>query len=279
MIASPKPYTFPFFKKEQVSKDAYTFYFKKTPDFFYVPGQYIRMIFDHLRPDDRGTTRLFTISSSPLALYLTITTRIIQSSFKHALLTLKEKQPMQFFGPMGRFVYSEEERRPLIFLAGGIGITPFHSIMTYVAEKNITHAMTLFVSFTTAEDVVFYDELIKISADHQNIKVVCSVSHPEEASSFWQASARPESPGAIGDAGQVVDTRKSASMTNLETERKWKGETGRISADMIKKYTPEFMNSKFMISGPPSMVGAMEKLTQEMNIPQEQVQIEKFTGY
>lgn len=202
------------------------------------------MTLDVPEPDERGSSRFFSITSSPLDKQsLTIMTRIIQSKFKKTLLNLSPGTTVKFFGPVGRFVFDETITRLHIFLAGGIGITPFRSMLLYAAEKNLSVPITLFVSFSTVEDIVFYDELIKISADHPNIKVVYTVTKPE-------ASEKP-----------------------------WSGETGRISEDLIKKHAPDFMNSVFYVSGPPPMVDGMLMMVQEMGVPEEQVKKEKFVGY
>lgn len=245
-MITPRDFVLLFVKKEQRSKDAYTFFFDRTAvsDFYFLPGQYVRMTLDVLQPDDRGSSRFFSITSSPPdKQYLTVTTRIIQSAFKKTLLELSPGAPVKFFGPVGRFVFDETITKPHIFLAGGIGITPFHSMLFYAAEQNLSIPITLFVSFSTGEDIVFYDELRKVSTDHPNIKVVYTVTKPE-------ASEKP-----------------------------WSGETGRISADLIKKYAPDFMNSLFYISGPPPMVDGMLELVKEMGVSDEQVKKEKFVGY
>lgn len=263
MPIPPKDFILPFVRKEQVAKDAWTFYFDRVKrdsagpeDFDFLPGQYIRMTFDIMEPDERGTGRFFSITSSPLNKeYLTITTRILQSAFKKTLASLSPGTDVKFFGPVGRFLLDEDDKRPRIFLAGGIGITPFHSMLTYASEKNLLLPITLFVSFSTVEEIVFYDELQKISEDHPNIKVIYTVTRPEVIPS-----------AAFSTAGESeIDV--------------WTGETGRISVDLIKKYAPDFVSSLFYISGPPMMVDAMLALVKEMGVPDEQVKKEKFVGY
>ena len=240
----PKDFTLPFLKKEQVAHDAYSFYFDRTkiPDFDFLPGQYVKMFLDVPNPDDRGTSRSFSIASSPLGKnYLMITTRIIQSAFKKTLAALTPGTQVKFFGPNGKFVFNEQETQPHIFLAGGIGITPFHSMFLYASEKNIQTPITLFVSFSIAEEVIFYDKLIGINTKHPNIKPIYTVTNSEDSS--------------------------------------WQGETGRISEEMIRKYCPGFSNSLFYISGPPAMVDGMLEIVKNLNVPDDQVRKEKFVGY
>lgn len=254
MSIAPKDFQLPFVKKEQVAKDAWRFYFDKTSltDFSFVPGQYVKMFLDIPSPDERGTSRSFSIVSSPLDTnVLSITTKIGSSAFKQTLAMLVPGTQVKFFGPMGRFILNGDENRPHIFLAGGIGITPFHSMLLYAAAKKLSFPIMLFVSFSTIEEMVFYDGLMKIAEDYPTIKVVYTITQPE-----------------------VIPSAATKDGINV-----WTGETGRISADLIKKYAPEFMNSLFYISGPPVMVDAMLVIVQEMGVPEEQVRKEKFIGY
>jgi ferredoxin-NADP reductase len=123
-------------------------------------------------PDDRGTMRYFTISSSPLdKKYLRVITKVIQSSFKMTLDSLKPGDPVSFFGPNGTF-YLYEEEPSHVFLAGGVGMTPFISMIQYAAAKNLQNQLTLLVSFVTPQNFIFFDELSQISKEHQNIHVV-----------------------------------------------------------------------------------------------------------
>jgi len=195
-------------------------------------------------PDDRGNSRYFSITSSALDKnQLTITTRIIQSAFKKTLLNLEPGTPIQFFGPVGRFLFDETDTRPHIFLAGGIGITPFHSMFLYADQKNLTTPITLFVSFSTVEDMVFYDELMRIATEHTNIKIIYTITRPEES------------------------------------QKSWSGETGRITEELIRKYVPSPSSALYYLAGPAAMVMSMEEMIKGLNIPQEQLKKEQFSGY
>jgi ferredoxin-NADP reductase len=240
----PRDFELPFVKKEQIVKDIWTFYFsRKDTDVDFLAGQFIRMTLAIKEPDERGSSRTFSISSSPLDKeYLTITTRVLQSTFKQTLFNLAPGVSVSFFGPNGRFLLVEENKQ-YVFLAGGIGITPMHSMIRFASQANLKSTMMLFASFSSPEEMIFYDELVKISKDHQNITVIYTITKPEIS------------------------------------QMSWTGEKGRISADLIKKYAPDFVNALFYVSGPPVMVDAMLSLVKEMGIPDERVKKEKFVGY
>src|SRR6185437_2088866 len=162
-----KPYTVKFLSKEEKAKDTYSFFFEKPADFEFIAGQYNRWTLPITATDGRGSSRFFTISSSPLEKEkISITTKIIQSDFKKALLQLNENDEIKIFGPMGNFILDETNTKPRILIAGGIGLTPFHSMITYAATKKLTIPLTLLVSFSTTEEIVFFEELKTIGEQH-----------------------------------------------------------------------------------------------------------------
>jgi len=241
------PYQLPFLKKDQVAEDTYSFYFDRSQiRSNFIAGQYIRMTLPHDNPDDRGVRHYFTIASSPLQKDTQMhMTKIVEkrSTFKEQLFSLETGQMVDFFGPLGAFVLPETDELPVVFLAGGIGITPFHSMILYADAVKRQIPITLFVSFSTVAEVVFLDELQHIAAQNPLLKVVYTVTHPEESQAAWS------------------------------------GETGRISAEMIEKYIADCTKPLYYISGPPAMVEAMKAMVTAMRVPQEQIKEEKFTGY
>ncbi|MDP3941240.1 MAG: FAD-dependent oxidoreductase [bacterium] len=246
MQVFPRDFQLPFIRKERVAKDAWKFYFDRSgiADLDFLPGQFIKMILDIENPDERGFSRTFSITSSPLDKeYLTITTHIIQSAFKKALYNVTPGTDVKFFGPSGRFVLHDEDTFPHIFLAGGIGITPFHSMITYSAQKNLLIPITLFASFAKDEDMLFYDELMTISSNNPNSKIIYTLTK-------------------LG-----------------KLQGAWSGETGRIRPELVRKYCPDFQNAHFFITGSPHMVDAMLAMVKEMDISDEQVKKERFVGY
>ncbi|MBI2034958.1 MAG: FAD-dependent oxidoreductase [Candidatus Levybacteria bacterium] len=275
----PRDFSLSFVKKEQVAHDAYSFYFSANSseqNLNFLPGQYVKMFLDVQNPNDRGSSRTFSIASSPLEKdYVMITTRIIQSTFKKTLASLNPGVEVKFFGPTGRFVFDEKEPKPHIFLAGGIGITPFHSMLLYASEKKVQTPITLFVSFSKVEEMVFYDELTKIAMDHPNIKVVYTITHKDSPgrSPFGHLPGGLPASDRLWQAGRM-DSWKVDPMEHVNTN-----ETGRISEDMIKKYCPNFATSLFYISGPPAMVDGMVAVVNSLNISDEQIRKEKFIGY
>ncbi len=157
-------------KKEKVAKNTYSFYFEKG-HFKFLPGQYLRMTLDIKNPDERGSSRFFTISSSPLEKYLVITTRIIRSTFKKRLFALEEGEEVTLFGPLGKFILEEKDLSPKVFISAGMGITPFHSMISYANKKKLKIPISLIASFSNGLEMIFGSELTQISKENKFIKV------------------------------------------------------------------------------------------------------------
>ena len=154
-------YTIRFLFRKKVAFETYTFYFDRPNKFTFISGQYNRWTLPITTNDDKGSSRFFTISSSPNDKdKISFTTRIGTSEFKKALLRLKPNDKITIFGPMGQFLINEEELKPKIFLAGGMGITPFISFL--IAKP--TTPIILIASFKTPQAVINLEQspLIKI---------------------------------------------------------------------------------------------------------------------
>ena len=163
-IASPASNnTFEFKKKAEVARDTWTFYFEPTSIFKFLPGQYAEWTYPHSKPDSRGVRRYFSISSAPGEGQVSLTMRYSpeHSSFKEALFNMKAGEKIEVSGPMGEFVLPRDASIPLCFIAGGIGITPFRSMIGHLLEKGEKRDIVLFYSNKTEEEVAFRDILDK----------------------------------------------------------------------------------------------------------------------
>lgn len=237
-------FTLPFIKKEKVAKDTYAFYFKRSDEFDdFIPGQYLRMFLPHDKPDDRGTARYFTIASSPhIKDVVMFTIKIYDSSFKKTLHNLNPGDLVQFFGPMGWFLLPKHEKKEKVFLAGGIGVTPFHSLLTSLVDVSLSHPMTLFASFAKQEDVLFQKAFHAVSKKNKHIRVVYTLTQEE---------------------GNVD----------------WEGERGRVSKKMLEKYVGDLSKAVFYVVGSPEMVAGVRAMLLDVGVTSDQIDVEDFTGY
>lgn len=221
-----------------------SFVFKKPKNFSFLPGQFIYLTLPKLKyPDKRGPTRAFTISSSPTEENLMITTKIRpESGFKKTLDEIKIGESINAKGPMGDFTLHKKSNKKHIFLAGGIGITPFRSIIKYHQDKKIKNKIHLVLSAKTIKDIPFKKDL-----DNWQKKMIAQVS---------------------------------ITLTE-ETSKNWSGMTGRLDNRKIEKLVSksDIKNSIFWICGPPAFVSTMEKILSDLKIKEENIISEKFTGY
>jgi ferredoxin-NADP reductase len=162
------------------AKGIRTFFFKPETALHYTAGQYIELTLKHNNPDKRGLKRWFTLSSSPNQDMLSITTKLASehsSSFKKALNHLKQGDELSFNGPMGDFVLPKLIQTPLIFVAGGIGITPFNSMLTWLSETSEQRPIRLIYGVNSEEEIIFQETFDK-AGQHATIVV-------ENPSSAW----------------------------------------------------------------------------------------------
>jgi ferredoxin-NADP reductase len=143
---------------ETVAPHTVSFWFKPEHPVRYIAGQYIELTLPH-QADKRGQRRWFTLSSSPSEPLLSITTKLSElgSSFKRELLGLRSGTMVQMSEPMGDFVLPKDTTLPLVFIAGGIGITPFRSMATWLRATGEQRDINLFYSARHREDLAFYD--------------------------------------------------------------------------------------------------------------------------
>ncbi|MBI2797846.1 FAD-dependent oxidoreductase [Candidatus Saccharibacteria bacterium] len=234
-----------FIKREKIATDAWANHFEKPAGFDYQPGQFIEVVLKHPNEDDRGEKRWFTLSSSPTEPDLVIRTRFVQSrrsSFKAALYHLEPGDSMEFTGPDGDFVLPKPKSEKLVWVAGGIGITPFRSQLKYMLDTNdLDRKIILFYGNRTEQDNIVDDLLKEVSAKMPKFKLVEVLS---------------ESPPAG-----------------------WQGEHGYIDPALIKKYVQDLNNFDYYVSGPEPMVDALKDKLTGVGIAEDQIHGDWFPGY
>ena len=172
-------------EKQQLVDNIWSFKFKTSEPLTWVAGQYAEVELSHNPADEGGTKRFFTNSAAPYEGIYQITTRISESSFKQALLKLGvgDRSLKLVSQPEGDFVWQDSEK-PLVFIAGGIGITPFYSILKQRIHDGLSINATLVYGSRTAE-VAFKNELDEW-ASKGLLKVQYEVGTRLDASSLSQ---------------------------------------------------------------------------------------------
>jgi ferredoxin-NADP reductase len=199
-----------------------------------------QFFFVTLKADGKELNKHFSFSSSPTEkTHIEFTKKLSDSDFSTALKALKAGDWARIDAPYGKFTF-EGEHEKIGLLAGGIGITPFKSICQYCTDMRLDTKVTLLYGNRTENEIAFRKELEALQRQNKNLKVVFTLN---------------------------------------EASGEWKGATGLITAEMIKKEIPDYEETAFYTCGPPKMVEIMEKLVEQMGLPKTQLKREYFTGY
>jgi ferredoxin-NADP reductase len=208
----------------------------------FTPGQYFWVtLLDPPYDDDKGPRRHITVVTSPNDRgVLGLATRVRDSAFKRSLAELPVGTEVDVEQPKGDFVLPEDTEQEYVFIAGGIGITVFRSMLRYIAEEGLPHRVTLVYSNRDVESTAFLGELKELEEANPNLRLVLTMT---------------EDPG-------------------------WDGESRRIDAATLRDHLGDDLNAyTYLIAGPPGMVEAMEKMLADAGVPEEQVRPEQFSGY
>jgi ferredoxin-NADP reductase/Na+-translocating ferredoxin:NAD+ oxidoreductase RnfD subunit len=159
-IAGPRAKTRLHFKgRRRLSRDSMDFTFKPERPFAYQPGQYMELTFQHPHTDSRGARRYFTLSSSPTEQDIRLGIKFYEpgSSYKRALLGITPNTPIIAGQLGGDFTLPKDTAKKLVFIAGGIGITPFRSMIKYLLDRDERREITLLYAAKTTDDHVYRD--------------------------------------------------------------------------------------------------------------------------
>ena len=168
-----------FDHSQEVGENIQTFFFKPDRPVHFTAGQFAEWKIEHPKADKRRDKRWFTISSSPTDELVSLTTKRAEangSSFKDALFRLQPGSQIHMSDPMGDFVLPKLIQTPLIFVAGGIGITPFHSMLTWLTATKETRPIKLLYGVRSEDEIIFQDTF-----DKANIHPTIVVSEPTPA--------------------------------------------------------------------------------------------------
>ena len=209
----------------------------------YRSGQILHYELDALAfPDERGNSRHFTISSSPTEEGIVMfTTRVRGSGFKETLRLAPIGYELSCQTPEGEFVLRQgETRRRHVFIAGGIGITPYRSILRCSVDMNEPLNVFMLYFNRSSSDIIFRLELESIARQMPTFSLVNVLTEPEEG---------------------------------------WKGQLGKLDEETLRKWVPDPDELIFWISGPPGMVGTCRELLELIGVKEQSIRTDRFMGY
>jgi len=164
---------------EKLTPTITTFWFRPEKPMSFTAGQFTELTLPHDNADDRGNMRWFTLSSAPGGELVSITTRFAgadkTSSFKRALFALQPGAEVDMHEAMGDFVLPLDESTPLVWVAGGIGLTPMHSMAAWLAAQGKRRDIRMVLGVRTEEDAIFLDTF-----EQAGIKPIVIVGEPSD---------------------------------------------------------------------------------------------------
>ena len=220
------------------------FFFEKPDGFAFKPGQYANFTLDSvITTDAGGVTRALSIASAPHEKDLLVAMRMRDTGFKRIAGALPMGAPFLVDGPYGNLILHKDVARPAVFLAGGIGITPFRSMIRHATEAGTAHRILLFYSNRRLEEAAFLNDLREFQQLNRRFKFIPTITDRDGI------------------------------------RQHWRGEVGYIPETMLAKWIPDFQVPVFYIAGPPGMVAGMRQILGNAGVSDDDIRAEEFAGY
>ena len=208
----------------------------------YQPGQYFWVeLLDPPYQDEKGARRHITAVTSPSERgVIGLCTRMRDSAFKRSLAELPPGTEVEVEQPKGTFVLPEDSSRPLVFVAGGIGITPFRSMLRYIGDERLPHRVTLIYSNRDRASAALLDELEEIEQANPNVRLIVTMTDDDS----------------------------------------WPGERRRVDAAFLRDHLGDDLNQvRYMVAGPPGMAKGVSAELEQAGVAPELIETDSFSGY
>ncbi len=237
-------YTSALRRREEIAQGTMAFYFDKPAGFDFKPGQSVDVVLpDPPETDAEGNGRALSLASAPSDPHLMVATRLRDTAFKRVLRAMPLGGQVLLDGPSGSFTLHKNPAKPAVFVAGGIGITPFFSILRQAARDRLPHRLYLFFSNRRPEDAPFLEGLEELARQNPNFHFV-------------------------------------PTMTEMEkSQREWKGERGFLDRAMLTRHLPALQGPIYYLAGPPGMVTALRQVLTQAGADEDDIRTEEFSGY
>ncbi|MDD5318796.1 MAG: RnfABCDGE type electron transport complex subunit D [Candidatus Pacebacteria bacterium] len=229
-------------EKKKIGADLYEFIFASDQAFSFRPGQYLEWTLGHRFADNRGNRRYFTVASSPTEDEVRLGVKFYEpaSTYKRALGLMKVNDTISVSHLAGDFVLPKDKKKKLVFIAGGIGVTPFRSMVQYLVDKKDSRTATLFYSNKTLDEVVYKDVFDQAEREIGFKTVYALTNNPTQVPGMYN---RP------------------------------------INAALIVSEVPDYKERVFYISGPRGMVQAFKKTLKGLGVPWWKIKTDYFPGF
>lgn len=226
---------------EEVARGTLAFRFARPEGFSFRAGQAVRIrLVDPPQTDDKGDSRTFSLASAPSDDTLQVATRMRDTAFKRVLRSLERGAVVGMRGPMGDFTLPDDPARPVVLLAGGIGVTPFMSMLREEDRRGSRRPRVLICANRSAPDAPFLDELQRLAQHGTGSRLV---------------SVLTEAPPAPGTRGGIADPA------------------------LLARELHGLDDAAYYLAGPPGMVGALRTALAAFGAPSASIRTDEFYGY
>lgn len=231
-------------KKIEIAPNIFDFIFEPSRRLAFAPGQYMEWTLAHNEPDSRGNRRYFTLASSPTENELRIGVKFYEqsSTFKQAMLAMNQDSQIMAGQLAGDFVLLNDPYQKCVFIAGGIGITPFRSMLQYLLDHHETRPIVLYYVNRRADEIVYTDVLNRALRELR-IRTIYTLTDPDNVPAWWR----------------------------------WR--VGHLTPQTLAEDVPDYRNCIFYISGPNAMVNTYKRLLHQLDVPDSQIKTDFFPGF
>jgi ferredoxin-NADP reductase len=231
-------------RREEVAEGTIAFHFERPSGFTFKAGQFAEVtLLDPPETDAKGNTRSFSIASPPFSKKLVFTTRMRNTAFKRSLKQVTSTAEVKIGSAAGTFTLHKNLAKPAIFLAGGIGITPFFSILQQADRDRLSQKLYLFYSNRRPEDAAFLDTLRALETTNPNFRLICTMTEMSKS------------------------------------KQEWTGETAQIDKEILCRHLAILQGPIYYIAGPPTMVTAVREMLVSAGVEENDIRTDEFVGY
>jgi ferredoxin-NADP reductase len=227
-----------------IGQNQYDYVFTPDKKFSFTPGQYMEWTLGHAHPDDRGNRRYFTLASSPTEQTVRLGIRFTTppSSFKKTLFTMDTGGRIIAGQRSGDFVLPDDPKQKLVFIAGGIGITPYRSIIKYLTDTKQFRNIVLIYSNKTIQEIAYRD--------------------------------------VFDRAQKEIGMKTLYTLTDRQlVPPGWGGRVGRIDGSVIATEIPDYQERLFYVSGPSSLVDGFRQTLLSLGVHKNRIKTDFFPGF